>query len=54
MYFESQPWFKRQNFRYNNNDLVVTAYNFTITATMNIRPQADVNVTIEDNYMLDR
>ena len=49
MYFEQQPWFKRQNFRYDLNPLVVTAYNFTITATMNVKPQADVVVTIENN-----
>ena len=48
MYFESQPWFRRQNFQYNDNPLVLKADNFTITATMKIRPQADVYVTIQE------
>jgi len=48
MYFESHPWFCRQNFQYNDNPLVLQAENFTITASMSIRPQADVHVTIQE------
>jgi len=48
MYFEKHPWFRRQNFQYDDNPMVVQAERFTITATMQIRPQADVFITIEE------
>ena len=49
MYFESHPWFCRQNFHYNDNPLVMKVEGFTITASMTIRPQADVQVIVQQD-----
>ena len=48
MFFERpQPWFKRKNFLFNNDPLVMKADKFLISATMSIKPQTDINVTVE-------
>jgi len=49
MYFESHPWFCRQNFHYNDNPLVMKVAGLTITASMTIRPQADVQVIVQQD-----
>ena len=49
MFFErQQPWFKRQNFMFNNDPMVMKADRFLICAQMNPRPQTDIIVTIEE------
>ena len=48
MYFEKQSWFKRQNFLFTSEDLVLKSENFLINAKMIIRPQADVIITVEE------
>ena len=49
MFFErQQPWFKRQNFMFNNDPMVMKADRFLICAQMNPKPQTDIVVTIEE------
>ena len=49
MFFErQQPWFKRQNFMFNTDPMVMKADRFLICAQMNPRPQTDIIVTIEE------
>lgn len=48
IYFERQPWFKKKNFMFNTDPLVMKADRFLISATMIIKPQTDVMVTIEE------
>ena len=49
MFFErQQPWFKRQNFMFNNDPMVMKADRFLICAQMNPKPQTDIIVTIEE------
>ena len=48
MFFERpQPWFKRKNFLFNNDPLVMKADKFLISAKMVIKPQTDVHVSVE-------
>ena len=48
MFFERpQAWFKRKNFLFNTDPLVMKADRFLISATMNIKPQTDIKVTVE-------
>ena len=41
-------WFKKKNFMFNTDPLVMKADRFLISATMIIKPQTDVMVTIEE------
>ena len=49
MYFEKQSWFRKQNFLFTAEPLVLRADNFLINAEMIIKPQADVIVTVKDS-----
>ena len=48
MFFERQPWFKKQNFMFSPDPLVLRADRFLVTAVMVIRPQTDIFITVED------
>ena len=48
MFFERQPWFKKQNFMFSPDPLVLRADRFLITAVMVIRPQTDIFITVEE------
>ena len=49
MYFEKHAWFRKQNFLFTAEPLVLRADNFLINAEMIIKPQADVIVTVKDS-----
>lgn len=48
MFFERQPWFKKQNFMFSPDPLVLKADRFLVTAVMVIRPQTDIFITVEE------
>ena len=48
MFFERQPWFKKQNFMFSPDPLVLRADRFLITAVMVIKPQTDIFITVEE------
>ena len=48
MYFEKQSWFRRQNFLFTPEPLVLKAENFQVNAKMIIKPQADVIIIVEE------
>ena len=47
MYFESQPWFRKQNFQNHPDPLVLEAGPFLVTGAMLVHPRAEVSVTVE-------
>ena len=48
MYFEKQSWFRKQNFLFNPDAMVLKTENLLINAKMVIKPQAEVVITVTD------
>ena len=48
MYFEKQSWFRKQNFLFNPEALVLKTENLLINAKMIIKPQSEVVITLND------
>ena len=48
MYFEKQTWFRKQNFLFNPEAMVLKTENLMINAKMIIKPQAEVVITVND------
>ena len=48
MYFEKQSWFRKQNFLFTPEPLVLKSENFLINGKMIIKPQADVVITVNE------
>ena len=48
MYFEKQSWFRKQNFLFNPEAMVLKTENLMINAKMIIKPQAEVVITVND------
>ena len=48
MYFEKQSWFRKQNFLFNPEAMVLKTENLLINAKMIIKPQAEVVITLND------
>ena len=48
MYFEKQSWFRKQNFLFNPEAMVLKTENLLINAKMIIKPQAEVVITVND------
>ena len=51
MYFEKQSWFRKQNFLFTPEALVLKTENLQINAKMIIKPQAEVVITVKDLEM---